>query len=105
MIVYSVIMFVTAAVLAVFAVLISKGNTHLINCYHEDRVKDKTLYCRKIGQALLVLAAVLTVSGIVGLLGETDAVVFAALGVLVVGMIAGMGLLFHVQKKFGGGLF
>ena len=52
MIVYSVMMFVVAAALIVFGVLIAKGNANLINCYREERVKDKNLYCKKISQAL-----------------------------------------------------
>lgn len=105
MIIYAICMFVFALVFAVLGALIYKGNTNLINCYHENRVKDKTTYCKKFGQALFVMAAVLVGSGIVGLLGEKDAIVFAALGVLVVGAAAGLGLIFRVQKKYGGGVF
>lgn len=105
MIIYSVFMFVVAAALIVFGVLISKGNTNLINCYREERVKDKALYCKKIGQALFILADAIICSGVVALFGESDGIVLLALGVLVVGTIFGVARLFHAQKKYGGGIF
>ena len=105
LIVYSIIMFAGAVAFAVFAILISKGNTNLINCYHEDRVVDKIAYCERFSRSLWVLAAVLTASGLVGLLGETDTVALCAVGVLFVGMIGGISWLVYVQKKYGGGIF
>lgn len=105
MIIYSGIMFVAAAALIVFGVLIGKGNANLINCYREERVKDKPLYCKKISQALFILAGTLVCSGIIGLFGETDSIVLLGLGVLVVGMLFGVVQLFRVQKKYGGGVF
>lgn len=105
MIVYSIIMFTVAIAFAVFAMLISKGNTNLINCYHEDRTPDKFMYCKKISQALWNMAATLIASGVVSLLGETDGIVLFALGVLIVGIIGGLSRLFYVQKKYGGGVF
>jgi len=105
MIIYSVIMFVVAVALILFGVLIAKGNASLVNCYREERVKDKALYCKKISQALFILADTLVCSGIVSLFGDTDTIVLLALGVLVVGMIFGVVRLFHAQKKYGGGVF
>ena len=105
MIIYSVIVLVVATALIVFGVLIAKGNTNLINCYREERVKDKALYCKKISQALWIMATVLVVSGVIGLLGETDFIALAAVGVLIVGIICGLSRLFYVQKKYGGGVF
>ena len=105
MIVYAIIMFVVAAALIVFGVLIYKGNANLINCYREERVKDKALYCKKISQALFILADTLVCSGVVALLAKTDAIVLLSLGVLVAGMIFGVVRLFHIQKKYGGGVF
>lgn len=104
-IVYAVIMFAVAAAFAVLAVLIAKGNTGLINCYHEERTKDKPTYCRKISGVLWIMAAVLTASGVVSLFGETDAIAISAVIVLAAGMICGIARLFYVQKKYGGGVF
>lgn len=105
MIVYSIIMFAVSIAIIVFAILISKGNTNLINCYHEDKTPDKLVYCKKISQALWTLATVLVVSGVTGLLGETDSTALAAVGVLIVGIICGLSRLLYVQKKYGGGVF
>ena len=105
MIVYSLIMFAAAIALAVFAVLISRGNVNVINCYYKDRVTDKPLYCKKLSQALWILVAGLLASGIIGLFGETDTIALCAVGLLVASSIAGICRLFYVQKKYGGGVF
>ena len=105
MIVYSVIMFAAAALFALFAILIAKGNTSLINCYREERVKDKPTYCKKIGQSLFIMAATMLISGIISLLSDTETVILIALGVLIAGVLVGIVRLFHVQKKYGGGIF
>jgi len=105
MIVYSVIMFVAAAIFTVFAILIAKGNASLINCYREERVKDKATYCKKIGQSLFIIAAAMLVSGVISLFSNTKTVILIALGVLIVGTIIGIVRLFQVQKKYGGGIF
>ena len=105
MIVYTVIMFSCAALFAVFAMLITKGNTSLINCYREERVKDKVTYCKKIGQSLFIMAATMLASGIISLFSDKEMIVLIALGVLIVGLLIGIVRLFHVQKKYGGGIF
>lgn len=105
MIVYSVIMFVAAAIFSVFAILITKGKASLINCYREERVKDTATYCVKIGQSLFIIAAAMLVSGVISLFSEEKSVVLSALGVLIVGIVIGMVRLFQVQKKYGGGIF
>lgn len=105
MIMYSVIMFGCAALFAVFAILITKGNASLINCYREERVKDKATYCKKFGQSLFIMAAAMLVSGIISLFSASETVIPIALGVLIAGVLIGMTRMFHVQKKYGGGIF
>ena len=105
MIVWYVIMFGGAALFAVFAMLITKGNASLINCYREERVKDKPTYCKKIGQSLFIMAATLLISGIISLFSDAKTVILIALGVLIAGVLIGIVRLFHVQKKYGGGIF
>ena len=100
MIIYAIILFATAIALLVFGILISKGHTNVINCYHEERVKDKALYCKKLSHALYFLAFAITFSGIIGLLGETDTIALVSVGILVVGAIVGIIFLFSVQKKY-----
>ena len=105
MIIYSVIMFIAAAIFSVFAILITKGNASLINCYREERIKDKPTYCKKIGQSLFIMAATLLISGIISLFSDAKTVILTALGVLIAGVLIGIVRLFHVQKKYGGGIF
>lgn len=105
MILYSVIIFVATAIFAVLAILITKGNTSLINCYREERVKDKATYCKKFGQSLIIMAATMLISGVISLCSDTETVILIALGVLIVGVLVGMARMFHVQKKYGGGIF
>ena len=105
MIVYSVMMLGIAVMLVIFAILIMKGNASLINCYREERVKDKTAYCVKMGQALLIIGASIAVSGVVALFTEEKSVIFTTLTITCVGVTIGIARLFHVQKKFGGGIF
>ena len=105
MIVYSVMMLGIAVMLVIFAILIMKGNASLINCYREERVKDKAAYCTKMGQALLIMAFSTTVSGVVSLFSEEKPVIITALIVTLVGVSIGIARLFHVQKKYGGGIF
>ena len=105
MIVWYVMMFVAAAVFAVFATLITKGNASLINCYREERVKDKATYCKKFGQSLFIMAATMLISGVISLFNDAETVILIALGVLIAGVLIGMTRMFHVQKKYGGGIF
>ena len=105
MIVYSVIMFAATALFAVFAILITKGNTSLINCYREKRVKDKAIYCRKIGQSLFIMAAAMLLSGVISLFSAAETVILIALGMLIAGVLIGIVRLFHVQQEYGGGIF
>ena len=103
MIVYSVILFAAATAAVILGICIAWGNANLINCYRPERVKDKPLYCRKMGQAMYLMAAGMTVSGIIGLLGEDLAVV--AVVILITGELCGIARLFSVQKTYGGGIF
>ena len=103
MILYSVIVFAAAVSILVLGRCIAKGNTNLINCYHPERVKDKNLYCKKMGRAMSAMGVSMLVSSVVGLLGESFAIV--AVVVLFVGETGGVTLLLRAQKKYGGGVF
>ena len=103
MILYSVIVFAAAVSILVLGRCIAKGNTNLINCYHPERVKDKNLYCKKMGRAMYAMGVSMLTSSVVGLLGESFAVV--AVAVLMIGETGGVILLLHAQKKYGGGVF
>lgn len=103
MILYAVIMFATAALFALLAVKIYKGNTNLIHDYHQSKVKDKAGYGKAFGKALCVIAGAMAISGGVSLMGEMGMKISVA--VLIIGLTAGIFAIFRVQKKYNGGVF
>ena len=105
MVVYAIVMFATAALFAVLAVLIYRGKTDLIHDYHQTKVKDRVAYGKAFGKALAVFPATMALSGAVSLLGEAPLIIGVAVGILITGFAVGMGLILGVQKKHNGGLF
>lgn len=105
MIVYTIIMYIFSFIFALLATLIRKGNVSLINCYREERVKDKAAYCLKIGQSLFIIAAAMFVSGVISMFAQAETGTLVALGVLMIGVFVGTVRLLHVQNKYGGGVF
>lgn len=103
MILYGVIMFLTAVVFGVVAVLIYKGKTDLIHDYHQIKVTDKAGYGRAFGKAMAVIAVAMAISGAVSLFGEQAAK--AAVILLAEGLIVGIVAILRVQKKYNGGVF
>ena len=101
MICYSVIMFLVAALVGGMGIAIYRGKTDLIHDYHQTKVTDKTAYGKAFGKAMLVIAAALLISGLIGLL--CDPVV--AVAVLVVGLTIGIACIVAVQKKYNQGVF
>lgn len=102
MILYAVILFLTAALFAVIAALIHKGKTELIHDYHQTKVTDKRGYGRAFGKAMGAMAGAMALSGGVALLGQWAA--WPAVAVLVIGLVGGIIALVAVQKKYNGGV-
>ena len=103
MILFAVIMFLTAVAFAVMAVLIYKGKTELIHDYHQTKVKDKTSYGKAFGKAMGVIAISMALSGVIALFGEK--IMWLAMAVLFAGLAVGLIMIFCVQKKYNGGVF
>ena len=103
MIIYAIIMLVTAFVFCVAAVLIHKGKTELIHDYHQAKVTDKIGYGKAFGKTMGVFAGSMALSGVIALLGES--VMWAAVAVLLIGLAAGFVCMLFVQKKYNGGIF
>ena len=103
MMLYAILMFAVAAVFGLVAVLIYKGRTQLIHDYHQAKVTDQTGYGKAFGKAMAVIAAAMTLSGVIALFGESA--MWVAVAVLTVGMIAGLAAIIRVQKKYNGGVF
>ena len=103
MIPYAIIMFLTAVLFGVLAVLSYRGNTNLIHDYHQTKVTDKTGYGKAFGKALGVMSGAMILSGVVCLFGEPA--MWIAVAVVVVGLTAGMIAIVRVQRKYNGGVF
>lgn len=101
MVIYSVIMFVTALIFLKLSMEIYKGNTDLIHDYHQQKIKvtDKAVYGKAFGKALSVFAVSMFASGLIGLAGKTDRTAMIAVAVLIVGIIIGTVCIVAVQKK------
>ena len=102
MIVYSVIMFLCAAIFVGIGIAIFRGKTDLIHSYHQTKVTDQAGYGKAFGKAMLVIATALLLSGIMALLD--DFAVFAV-GILILGIVIGVGCIIAVQRKFNKGVF
>ena len=102
MLVYSIIMFLVSALFTVLGIAIYKGKTDLIHDYHQTKVTDKSAYGKAFGKAMLLIAAVMLLSGIIGLF---ENLVILAVGMLMIGLVIGIGCIIAVQKKYNKGVF
>ena len=102
MLLYSIIMFPVATLFTVLGIAIYRGKTDLIHDYHQTRVTDKSAYGKAFGKAMLVIAAVMLLSGIIGLF---ENLVILAVVILIIGLVIGMGCIVAVQRKYNNGLF
>ncbi len=105
MIVYSITMFVIAALFLIAGLAIYKGNTKLIHDYHQTHVKEsrRQEYGRAFAKGVFAIGATLIISGMIALFGEEGAIVAASVIVLFAGLIVSFVILTKVQKKYNGG--
>ena len=102
MLLYSIIMFLVAALFTVLGIAIYNGKTDLIHDYHQTKVTDKSAYGKAFGKAMLVIAAVMLLSGIIGLF---ENLLILAVAILMIGLVIGMACIVAVQRKYNNGLF
>lgn len=107
MTVYSIIMFIVAALFLIFGVFIHNGNTKLIHDYHQARIKeaDQKDYGRAFAKGMFSVALTLIFSGIVALFGKESPIAVASVAILFIGLVISFMLIVKVQKKYNGGLF
>ena len=103
MVVYAIIMLLTAGIFGITAILIYKGRTVLIHDYHQAKVTDHAGYGKAFGKAMGIIAVAMALSGLLALFGEP--VMTIALAVLFCGLIAGITAIVRIQKKYNGGVF
>ena len=101
MLVYSIIMFLVSALFTVLGIAIYKGKTDLIHDYHQTKVTDKSAYGKAFGKAMLLIATVMLLSGIIGLF---EKLLILAVAILIIGFVLGMGCIVAVQKKYNKGV-
>ena len=102
MLVYSIIMFLVSALFTVLGIAIYKGKTDLIHDYHQTKVTDKSAYGKAFGKAMLLIATVMLLSGIIGLF---EKLLILAVAILIIGFVLGIGCIVVVQKKYNKGVF
>ena len=95
MLVYSIIMFLVSALFTVLGIAIYKGKTDLIHDYHQTKVTDKSAYGKAFGKAMLLIATVMLLSGIIGLF---EKLLILAVAILIIGFVLGIGYIVAVQK-------
>ena len=93
---YSAIIFLTAVIFLWIGVSIYKGNTNLINSYHQENVKDKKSYGKAFGKAMLIIAVSMLLSSAVDLFGKS----VLAIWILCIGLIVGIAAILFVQIKY-----
>ena len=102
MLVYSIILFLVSALFTVLGIAIYKGKTDLIHDYHQTKVTDKSAYGKAFGKAMLLIATVMLLSGIIGLF---EKLLILAVAILIIGFALGIGCIVAVQKKYNKGVF
>ena len=105
MVLYSIIMFLVAALFGGISTAIYQGKTNLIHDYHQTKVTDHAAYGKAFGKAMFVVTAALFLSGVISLMGDSERIAMIAVVVLLVGMAVGIGCIVVVQKKYNKGIF
>ena len=105
MILYSIIMFLVAALLGAISIAIYRGKTNLIHDYHQTKVTDKSAYGKAFGKAMFVVSMAMLLSGIISLFGNSEKIAMIAVAVLFIGLIVGIICIIVVQKKYNNGIF
>ena len=105
MVLYSIIMFLTAVPMIGISIAIYRGKTNLIHDYHQTKVTDKSAYGKAFGKAMFVVSMSLFLSGIIGLSGNSDTTAMVAVAVLFIGLLIGIAWMIAVQKKYNNGIF
>ena len=102
MLLYSIILFLSGALVAGLGLAIYRGKTDLIHSYHQTKVTDPAASGKAFGKAMFVIAAAMVLSGLVGLVDRTS---LLAVAVLTVGLTIGIGCIIAVQHRYNKGIF
>ena len=99
---YSIIMFLVAAIFTALGIAIYRGKTDLIHDYHQTKVADKSAYGKAFAKPMFIIAAAMLLSSIAGLF---PTLIKLAILILIIGLIIGIGCIVAVQIKYNKGIF
>ena len=105
MVLYSIIMFLSAVPMIKISIAIYQGKTDLIHDYHQTKVTDKVAYGKAFGKAMFVVSLSLVLSGIISLFGDSEVISMIAVAVLFIGLFIGIAWIIAVQRKYNKGIF
>ena len=102
------------AIIGIICIIIGisnrKGNIETLHSYHRKRVseEDRVPFGKLVGLGMIVIGIALIINGglmYAGTYLENDILVFAATGVLIAGLVAGLGISFYAMIKYNKGIF
>ena len=105
---------ITIVVLGIICVILGilnmMGNISSVHSYHRHRVseKDRLPFGRLVGLGTVIMGISIAVFGVLTFIGEragSDALVFAATGILLAGIAVGLILSFYAMIKYNKGIF
>ena len=105
MVLYSIIMFLSAVPMIKISIAIYQGKTDLIHDYHQTKVTDKAAYGKAFGKAMFVVSLSLLLSGIISLFSDSEVISMIAVAVLFIGLFIGIAWIIAVQRKYNKGIF
>lgn len=95
---YSIIMFIFAGMLLIYAALLSTGDSGLIMREYAAKMKDKKQYAKQLGKVIALVAAAPALSGLSALFFESDALLVPVI-ILVAGGAAAIYLGTRIMRK------
>ena len=95
---YSIIMFIFAGMLLIYAALLSTGDSGLIMREYAAKMKDKKKYARQLAKVIALVAVAPALSGLAALFFESDALLVPVI-ILVAGVAAAIYLGTRIMRK------
>lgn len=105
MIIYSVFLFVLAALFLAVGAAVTTGRYGLVYDYYICNVTDLRAYTRDHGIAMMTVSLPLIACGVLQLLAKQPMWTLIGIGILVVGAIVEFLVFNAIQKKYNGGMF
>ncbi len=97
---YSILMFLFAGGMLLYAALLGATKDYkLIMRYWVTKPKDKRAYAAQFAKLIALVACAPALSGIVGLFGDSDGIVWIALAVLFAGLVAAIAFGVRLMRK------